>query len=90
MMTFHSKIPNEARSYSVKDMAKYIKSKHNIDFYELSYDALKTRAINNDSYLLDIACDIKELLQENTKIKYEHIGILLDVFSKASRNPLEQ
>lgn len=86
--TYHSEKNKPAKS--VKDMAKFLKAKHDVDFYNLSSEALKTQAIAKKSYLIDIACDIKEILQDNSKVKYENINIMLEIFFKATKDPLEQ
>lgn len=86
--TYHSEKnkPNK----SVKDMARFLKTKYDVDFYTLNYEALKTQAILKKSYLIDIACDIKEILQDSNKIKYENINTMLELFFKATQDPLEQ
>lgn len=71
-------------------MAKFLKNKYDVDFYNSSCEALKTQAILKKSYLIDISCDIKETLQDSNKNKYENINILLEIFFKATEDPLEQ
>lgn len=70
--------------YNVKDMVKYLKSKFDVDFYSISYGDLKEKATQQKSYLLDIACDVKELINEKDSSKYFNISTMLDLFLENS------
>lgn len=70
------------RTYTIKDLCKSLQTKYNLDFDALDYDQLKEHAFNKASYLLDIACDIKELLQDTDKKRHDYIRVLLEHFTK--------
>lgn len=70
------------RTYTIKDMSKSLQGKYAINFQETSYDELKEHAVSKSSYLLDIACDIKELLEDNNKNRHDYIKVLLECYTK--------
>lgn len=75
-----------AREYTVGEMIKYMRKSYDIDFHNIDYKMLKTKAIGHESYLIDISCDIKELLTSSNDDKYYYIDILLSEFKKEIRN----
>lgn len=71
------------KEYTVSQMVTFIRKTWDIDFHKTEWRVLKTRAVNERSYLLDLACDIKELLTEQgTDNKYFYIDTLLEEFKK--------
>lgn len=70
------------KEYTVSQMVSYLRKEWDIDFHKTEWRALKTKAVNERSYLLDLACDIKELLTEQGTDKYFYIDTLLEEFKK--------
>lgn len=70
------------KEYTVGQMKEQLKKHWGIDFHNIEYGALKTRAVAEKSYPLDIAADIKELLTDSGTDKYVYIDVLLTEFKK--------
>lgn len=70
------------KEYTVGQMKDYIKKQWGIEFHNIEYGALKTKAVAEKSVLLDIAADIKELLTDSGTDKYVYIDVLLTEFKK--------
>lgn len=68
------------KEYTVAQMVSFLKKEWGIDYHNIGYGVLKTKAVIERSYLLDLACDIKELLTENGIDKYFYIDWLLEEF----------
>ena len=74
------------KDYTVGQMKEALKKGWEIDFHNTEYGALKTRAVAEKSYLLDIAADVKELLTDSGTDKYFFIDTLLTLFKKEMEN----
>lgn len=70
------------KEYSVSQMVLWLKQNWEIDFHKTEWRVLKIRAVAERSYLLDLACDVKELLTEQGTDKYFYIDVLLGEFKK--------
>lgn len=70
------------KEYSVSEMNRYLRKEYDIDFHNTEYRILKGKAISYNDYLLDIACDIKELLTDEGNDKYFYIDVLLSEFKR--------